>query len=128
MNGMDVTFPRLALMAPVMALCLLFSVPSGAAAACGPDVDEARWQTAQVEGTPARLRDYLTACPNGRHAGQARARLAHASEPWEPEMVTVRGGCYLMGSPKGDPDSEIAASFAQISIRLLDRKGVDGHG
>jgi formylglycine-generating enzyme required for sulfatase activity len=85
---------------------LLLGPETGEAAGCGPDVDEARWQTAQVEGTPARLRDYLELCPNGRHAGQARARLAHASEPWEPELVTVQGGCFLMGSGKDDSARE----------------------
>jgi formylglycine-generating enzyme required for sulfatase activity len=107
MKGPDITLLRLAVLTLLGGLLVLSLLPSAAmAAGCGPDVDEARWQTAQVEGTPARLRDYLQACPNGRHAGQARARLAHVSEPWEPEMVVVRGGCFLMGSAKGDPASD----------------------
>jgi formylglycine-generating enzyme required for sulfatase activity len=107
MKGPDITLLRLAVLTLLGGLLVLSLLPSAAmAAGCGPDVDEARWRTAQVEGTPARLRDYLQACPNGRHAGQARARLAHVSEPWEPEMVVVRGGCFLMGSAKGDPASD----------------------
>ncbi len=106
MDGMEVTFPRLAALALLGGLAALLSVPSVALAACGPDVDDARWQTAQVEGTPARLRDYLAACPNGRHAARARARLGRAGEPAQPEMVAVRGGCFQMGSAKDDPASD----------------------
>ena len=98
MQRMPTRFPALA--ATLCAIALAWIPPSAAhAAGCTPEVDAARWQMAEVEGTPARLQSYLAACPNGRHAASARARLASGLEPLEPELVHLRGGCFRMGSP-----------------------------
>ncbi len=118
MKHVDVTLSRLVV--PLFALGLLLSAlgPDPARAdACTSGADEARWRGAQIEAPPPRPRDDLAACPGGRHAGQARGRLERAGGALEPEMIPVRGGCFQMGSPRGDPASDADERQHEVCVK-----------
>ncbi|MDG4595289.1 MAG: formylglycine-generating enzyme family protein [Candidatus Contendobacter sp.] len=88
------------------------------------DHDHEAWKAAAECGTAACFEAYLEEYPKGRYARMAKARLKPASErpspavpvtapavvvsrsSLEPDMVSITGGCFQMGSPESEAGRE----------------------
>ncbi len=103
------------------------SVPPPTPPALPPAVDHdlIAWQSAEKCGTAACFGAYLEDYPKGRYARMARARLKPEPSPpppptassapapverprqsFEPELVSITGGCFQMGSPESESDRD----------------------
>ncbi|MHB9027310.1 MAG: protein kinase domain-containing protein, partial [Candidatus Latescibacterota bacterium] len=81
--------------------------------------DDQAWRVAESAGSADAFKTYLIAWPGGRHAAEAKARIA-ASEARSAQseqvrlalnalsmkLVDIRGGSFLMGSEKGGGDEK----------------------
>jgi len=82
----------------VLILVGLLGLVGEAAARCDPQMDAVQWRRVEDAGTPNRLQAYLVKCPGGRHVDEARTRLRGLVRAPLPELVDMRGGCFVMGS------------------------------
>lgn len=78
--------------------------------------EQTHWQQAEQSNDKAKVNAYLTQYPSGRHAGDARQKLAQIEKeeaelrPGKvfkdcadcPEMVVIPAGSFVMGSPAGE--------------------------
>ncbi|MDG4583868.1 MAG: SUMF1/EgtB/PvdO family nonheme iron enzyme [Candidatus Competibacter sp.] len=92
------------------------------------DHDLIAWQSAEKCGTAACFQAYLDDYPSGRYARMAKARLKPEPPPrppapverprqsFEPELVSISGGCFQMGSPMNEPERGSNAKQHQVCV------------
>ena len=78
------------------------------------------WNSIKNSQNPADFQAYLKKYPNGDFVELAKNRLQTEAKPtpsvkpeatatrsaFEPEMVAIKGGCFMMGSPESNPDHQ----------------------
>jgi serine/threonine protein kinase/formylglycine-generating enzyme required for sulfatase activity len=95
--------------------------------------DDQAWRIAESTGTPDAFNAYLIALPEGRHATEAKTKLAAleartaqrdqvrlALNALSMKLVDIPGGSFLMGSDKGGGDEKPVHTVTLAAFQMTD--------
>jgi formylglycine-generating enzyme required for sulfatase activity len=72
--------------------------------------EEKAWEKAQEEHSELVYRQFVESFPESRYAAEAVARAEELALPFKLDMVFIKGGTFLMGSPSDEPSRNVDES------------------
>ncbi|HLP95102.1 MAG TPA: SUMF1/EgtB/PvdO family nonheme iron enzyme [Saprospiraceae bacterium] len=87
------------------------------------EADDTAWEFASHHPSASSLEKYLKKFPNGQHAAAAKKELAEIkaeaarkSARFDKDMVFVKGGAFLMGSPASEADRNESEHQHEVEV------------